>query len=141
MGKGLPWPAHLYTLYAGADPVTVVRPEATDLVVQSDRGWLSRFEDSLFRAPPQQRGETSRLDAMRATVESVTPGGRANKVRFVFPRDVDDSSIVLLFWGAHGFEQVTPPPLGAGLQLPPAPLFVADVMRPHVRYRPIEGAP
>jgi hypothetical protein len=140
MGKGLPWPAHLYTLYAGAEPVTVSRVGASALVVESNQGWLSRFEDSLFRAPPQHPGETAQLDAMRATIESVTPDGRANKVRFDFPRDVDDASVVLLFWGAQGFEPVVPPPIAASVTVAPAPLFVTDVLRPHVRYRPIEGA-
>jgi hypothetical protein len=140
IGKGLPWPAHLYTLYAGADAVTVSRAGAASLVVQSSGGWLSRFEDSLFRAPPQHPGEIARLDAMSATIESVTREGRADRVRFDFPRGVDDSSIVLLLWGAHGFEQVSPPPLAASLTLPPAPLFVTDLLRPHLRYRPTEDA-
>jgi hypothetical protein len=78
---------------------------------------------------------------MRAEVASVTPDGRANETRFHFDHDLDDGSIELLAWGPRGFEPVEPPPVGASLTLPPAPLFLSDIMRPHVRHRPMEEDP
>jgi hypothetical protein len=138
MARGLTAPAHMYTLYAGQDDVTVSRVDRTTLEVKSRRGWLSRFTDRIFRGEPQHAGDTVRLEAMNAEVESVTADGRADVARFGFGRDLDDASIVLLSWGPNGFETVKPPPPGASLELPRAPFFLADVMRPHVRHRAIE---
>jgi hypothetical protein len=139
MARGLGAPAHLYTLYAGQDDVTFSRVDPTTLEARSQRGWLSRFTDRIFRAEPQQAGDTVHLEAMNAEVESVTADGRADAVRFGFGRALDDaSSIVFLSWGANGFERVVPPRAGASLTLPAAPFFLADVMRPHVRHRAIE---
>jgi hypothetical protein len=128
----------MYTLYAGQDDVTVSRVDRVTLEVKSQRGWLSRFTDRIFRGEPQHAGDTVRLEAMNAEVESVTADGRADVARFGFGRDLDDASIVLLSWGPNGFETVKPPPPGASLELPRAPFFLADVMRPHVRHRAIE---
>jgi hypothetical protein len=141
LARGQSLPAHLYTLYAGQDDVTVSRVDRSTLVVASERGWLSRFTDRIFRAEPQHVGDDVHLAAMNAHVESVTADGRAQAATFRFDHDLDDRSIVFLTWGAHGLESVEPPPPGAILTLPPAPFFLADVMRPHVRHRPIEEDP
>jgi hypothetical protein len=141
MARGLPWPAHMYSLYAGQDDVTVTRLDPSTLDVSAAHGWLSRFTDRLFRGEPQREGETVSLAAMRAEVASVTPDGRATETRFHFDRDVDDGSIELLAWGPRGFEPVEAPPVGASLTLAAAPLFLSDVMRPHVRHRPMEEDP
>jgi hypothetical protein len=138
MGRGLAAPAHMYTLYAGPDEVAVTRVDRTTLEVKSRRGWLARFTDRIFRGDPQHAGDQVHLAAMNAEVESVTADGRADAARFRFGHDVDDPSIVFLRWGAHGFESVEPPSPGATVTLPAAPLFLADVMRPHVRHRPMD---
>jgi hypothetical protein len=115
--------------------------DRSTLEVRSERGWLSRFTDRIFRGEPQRAGDTVQLEAMNAEVRSVTADGRADSARFHFGGDVDDGSIVFLSWGSRGFEAVEPPPPGATLTLPPAPFFLADIMRPHVRERPIEPDP
>jgi len=138
LGRGQSLPAHLYTLYAGQDDVTVSRLDRSTLAVASEHGWLSRFTDRIFRAESQHAGDDVQLAAMKARVQSVNAEGHADAATFRFDRDLDDRSIVFLSWGAHGLESVEPPPLGASLTLPPAPYFLADVMRPHVRHRPIE---
>jgi len=139
LGRGQSLPAHMYTLYAGQNDVTVSRLDRSSLAVASERGWLSRFTDRIFRAGPQHAGDDVHLAAMSAHVESVNADGRAVAARFHFDHDLDDDrSIVFLSWGAHGLESVEPPRPGASITLPPAPFFLADVMRPHVRHRPIE---
>jgi len=141
LGRGLPAPAHMYTLYAGQDDVTVFRGEASSLELRSQQGWLSRFTDRLFRDAPQHPGDTVRLAEMDAEVESVTADGRADAAKFRFKHDLNDPSLVFLAWGARGFETVQPPPPGASLTLSPAPFVLAGVMRPHVRNRPVVDDP
>ncbi len=138
MAKGDPVPAHMYMLYAGKDDVTLARTAPHVLEERVERGWFLRFTDRLFRSSPLRAGDTVRLEAMSAEVESLTRDGRPDAVRFTFPTDLDDPSLVLLSWGAHGFERITAPAPGARLTLPAAPLLVTDVLRPHIRERAVE---
>jgi hypothetical protein len=136
--KGQPAPAHMYMLYAGADPVTVTRTAPDVLEERVPDGWLSRFADRLYRDSPLQRGDTVHLAAMSAQVVSLTPEGHPAVVSFQFPTAIDDPSLLLLAWGAHGFERVAPPAPGARVTLPPPPLLPADALRPHVLERAME---
>jgi hypothetical protein len=138
MAKGQPAPAHMYLLYAGFDEVTVTRTARGTLEERVEAGWFSRLEDRLFRDSPLHPGDSIRLAAMNAQVQSVTSDGRPNAVQFELAVDVDDPSVMLLSWGPHGFERVTPPPVGSSLTVAPAPLVVADVLRPHIRERAVE---
>jgi hypothetical protein len=138
MAKRQPSPAHMYMLYAGADPVIVTRTAADTLEERVAGGWFSRFADRLFRSTPLQPGETVHLAAMSAHVESLTREGRPGAVRFQFPTAIDDSSLLLLSWGPHGFERVTPPGLGDQLTVAPAPLIMSEILRPHLRERAVE---
>jgi hypothetical protein len=138
MARGEPVPAHMYMLYAGADPVTVARTARDVLEERVDGGWFSRFMDRLYRNSPLRLGDTTHLAAMSAQVLSLTPEGRPSAVQFTFPTDVDDPSLVFLSWGPRGFERVTPPAPGGFLTLDAAPLVVADVLRPHIRERAVE---
>jgi hypothetical protein len=138
MAKGDPTPAHTYLLYAGSDAVTIARMGSDALEEQAETGWLSRFTDRVYRSSPLQKGDPIRLAGMSAEVESLTRDGRPRAVRFTFPTDLDDPSLVLLSWGARGFERVTPPPPGGSLTLPAAPLLVADFFRARVRERAVE---
>ncbi len=138
MAKGEPAPAHMYMLYAGTDEVTVTRTGPDTLEERAPDGWFSRLEDRLFRDTPLHSGDAIQLAAMSAQVESVTGDGRPNAVRFDFPTHIDSASIVLLSWGPHGFERVVAPPTGGSLTVGPAPLLVADVLRPHIRERAVE---
>jgi hypothetical protein len=138
MAKGEPAPAHMYMLYAGSAELTVTRtaPDVLEAKVQS--GWFSRPEDRLFRDSPLHPGDVVELAAMRAQVESVTHDERPDAIRFEFPSDIGSPSILLLAWGPHGFERVAPPDPEGSLIVGPAPLLVADVMRPHIRERAVE---
>jgi hypothetical protein len=138
IAKGKPQPAHTYMLYAGRSEVTVTRPGARSVEVQSERGWFASATDRLFRSRPYALGDTVDLAAMTAHVASLTGDGRPARVDFSFPVDLDDPSLLFLSWGTRGFERVTPPPAHASLTVPAAPFFVADVMRPHIRQRAME---
>jgi hypothetical protein len=138
IAKGKPSPAHMYLLYAGTADVVVSRTGPNALEVRSERGWLARFADRLFRNRPLAAGETVDLAAMSARVDSLTPDGRPERVVFSFPTRLDDPSLLFLAWGSHGFERVTPPAAHASLTVPAAPLFVKDVLRPHLRKRATE---
>jgi hypothetical protein len=132
LGRSQPVPAHMYLLYAGPDSVTVSTTESHVLEERTAGGWLSRFADRAFRKGPMRAGETIDLAAMTARVESITGDGRPSSVRFTFPTNLDDPSLVLLAWGPHGLERITPPPPGGSLTLAPAPLVAADAFRPQV---------
>lgn len=137
MAKGEPTPAHMYMLYAGADPVTVTRTGADTLEEHVEGGWFSRFADRLFRNSPLRPGDTIRLEAMSAQVRSLTPEGRPAAVQFTFPTSIDDPSLLFLSWGRHGFERAIPPPPGGQLTVAAPPLLMADVLRPHIRERAV----
>jgi hypothetical protein len=138
MARGEPVPAHMYMLYAGGGDVTVARTAPDVLEERVEGGWFSRFMDRLFRNSPLRLGDTIHLAAMSAQVRSLTPEGRPSTVQFTFPTDLDDPSLVFLSWGPRGFERVTPPVPGGLLTLAPAPLMVADLLRPHIRERAME---
>jgi hypothetical protein len=138
MAKGEPAPAHMYLLYAGTDAVTVTRTSRDTLEERVHAGWFSRLEDRVFRDTPLHAGDVIQLAAMRAEVTSVTDDGRPDAVRFEFSADIDGGTILLLSWGPRGFERVMPPPPGGTLAVAPAPLVVADVLKPHVRERAVE---
>jgi hypothetical protein len=138
MAKGEASPAHMYALYAGADPLAVVRTGPRSLEVRPERGWLARFTDRIFRDSPLRPGDTVDLAAMTARVESLTPDGRPRAVEFSFPTDLDDPSLLILSWGSHGFERVVAPRSGTPLGVAPAPLLLADFLRPHIRERAVE---
>jgi hypothetical protein len=138
MAKGEPAPAHMYLLYAGTDSATVTRTSRDTLEERVEAGWFSRLEDQCYRDTPLHAGDVIDLAGMRAEVTSMTSDGRPDAVRFAFSADLDDGTILLLSWGPHGFERVMPPPRGGTLAVAPAPLVVADVLRPHVRERAVE---
>lgn len=138
LAKGEPTPAHMYMLYAGADPVTVTRTAPNVVEERVPDGWFSRFADRLYRDSPLQLGDTVHLAAMSAQVTSLTRDGRPTVVRFQFPTAIDDPSLLFLAWGQHGFERVAPPAPGVDVTLPPPPLVMADVLKPHVFERAME---
>jgi hypothetical protein len=132
LGRGQPVPAHMYLLYSGPDPVTISTTEPHVLEERTGGGWLSRFADRAFRKSPLRAGDTIDLAAMSVRVESLTRDGRPSAVRFTFPTNLDDPSLVLLAWGARGLQRITPPAVGASLMVLPAPLQAADALRPRM---------
>jgi hypothetical protein len=107
--------------------------------VTSEPGWFARFTDRLFRDTPLAQRETIALATMNRSGRVAHPRRTPERVRFSFPADLDDPSLVFLAWGPGGFERVEPPPLDASVTVSAAPLFVTDVLRPHLRRRATES--
>jgi hypothetical protein len=139
--RGEALPAHMYILYAGPDEVTLSRSGPDALELRSGKGWLAREMDRALRGNPMRAGDAVHLEAMNAEVQSVTADGRPDAVRFQFPTNLDDPSLLFLVWGVHGFEAIPPPAAGAGATLAPAPLLAPEVLKPHLRLHLVEPSP
>jgi hypothetical protein len=137
LAKGLPVPAHFYTLYAGAGDVTITRSGPRSLETKAQLGWLAPLTGRAFRNDPLAVGEGADLASMSARVTSLTSDGRPDAVRFSFAQDLDDPSLVLLAWGTRGFERIVPP-AGRAVVVQPPPGLLPEVMRWHVRRRAFE---
>ncbi|HEX3771458.1 MAG TPA: hypothetical protein VHV30_11355 [Polyangiaceae bacterium] len=138
MGRGKTLPAHMYTLYAGTDDVTLARAGDDAIAVHSERGWLEHVSDRIFRGEPLPAGSQVELAAMSARVEGETKDGRPTDVVFRFPTRLEDPALVFLAWGERGFERVAPPLAGAKVSVPAAPFYTKDILRPHLRQRAVE---
>ncbi len=139
LAKGGPTPAHFYTLYSGADSVSVTRTSEQTIEVRSTRGWLPDVTDRTFRRTPFRVGDTVDLARMRADVRGVTTDGRPDVVRFSFPDGLDDPSLVFLVWGSNGLEPFALPRTGASADVQAAPLVLAGALRPRLRTRALEN--
>lgn len=64
-------------------------------------------------------------------------GSRPDALRFESRRTID-SRRSFCSWGPHGFRARRAAPPGRILAVAPAPLVVADRLRPHVRERAVE---
>ncbi len=122
-------PAHLYFLYSGTHPLTVTRADGNTLDVRSERGWLYDTGDRAFRATPFRVGEVVELARMRVEVRGLTPDGRAGDVRFSFPANLEDPSLIFMVWGRHGLERVSPPSVGEATTVAAANLFLRSLPR------------
>ena len=90
------WPDHVYTLYAGRDPLEVTRVDATTLALRCEAGWAAAKIDQLAR--DWTRGFTvgDEVSLAHARVEIVEVGddGHPRAIRVHFDRDLD--GVVLL---------------------------------------------
>ncbi|MBI5091525.1 MAG: hypothetical protein HZB26_03675 [Candidatus Hydrogenedentes bacterium] len=109
-----PVPAHLWALNAGMNAVNVTRTDSRTLEVRPEDGFAPAPWGTLFRGPnqPMEAGYTVRLSGLTIHVLSVTPDGRAETVRFVFDKDVDDPSLRWITWIGKGYAPFTPPAVG-----------------------------
>jgi hypothetical protein len=139
LARGSALPEHFYTLYAGADSVSVTRTSGQSIEVRSTRGWLPDVTDRTFRRSPFHVGDAVGLERMRAEVNRVTADGRPDVVRFSFSSGLDDPSLVFLVWGSHGLEPFALPPTGGSVDVPAAPLVLAGALRPRIRAKAIEN--
>jgi len=139
LAKGGTLPEHFYTLYAGADSVSLTRTSGQSIEVRSTRGWLPDVTDRTFRRTPFHVGDAVALERMRAEVSGVTTDGRPDVVRFSFSNGLGDPSLVFLVWGSHGLEPFALPATGSSVDVPAAPLILAGALRPRIRARAIEN--
>jgi hypothetical protein len=139
LAKGGALPEHFYTLYSGADTVSITRTSERAIEVRSTRGWLPDMTDRTFRRAPFRVGDTVGLAGLRADVRGVTTDGRPDVVRFSFPEGLDDPSLVFLVWKSHGLEPFALPPAGTSADVPAAPLVLAGALRPRIRARAMEN--
>jgi hypothetical protein len=138
MVKGGPVPEHFYTLYSGAESVSIARTGEKAIEVTSTRGWLADVTDRTFRRAPFRAGDTVSLARMTADVRGVTSDGRPNVVRFSFAENLDDPSLVFLVWRWHGLERFTVPSMGRTATVGAAPLVLSGALRPRIRARAFE---
>ncbi len=131
-------PAHLYFLYSGTHDLSVARADANTLDVRPERGWLYDTGDRAFRGTPFRVGEVADLAQMRAEVRELTADGRADDVRFSFPSNLEDPSLIFMTWGRRGLERLALPPVGGVTTVPRASLFLHDGVVPPFPQRAIE---
>jgi hypothetical protein len=95
-GQGERWPDHVYTLYAGRDPLTVTRVDASTLELRCEAGWAAQRIDRFARDWTRgfALGDAVTLEHARVEVLEVTDDGRPVAIRVRFDRDLD--ALVLL---------------------------------------------
>jgi hypothetical protein len=135
---GGPVPGHFYTLYSGADTVSITRTSERAIEVRSARGWLPDVTDRTFRRAPFRVGDVVSLAGLRADVRGVTTDGRADVVRFSFSDNLDAPSLLFLVWRSNGLQPFALPRVGTSAYVPAAPLVMAGALRPRIRARAME---
>jgi hypothetical protein len=95
-GEGGRWPDHVYTLYAGRDPLTVTRVDASTLALRCEAGWAAQRIDRFARDWTRgfAVGDVVTLDHAQVVVVEVADDGRPVAIRVRFDRSVDE--LVLL---------------------------------------------
>ena len=125
-GMGGPIPAHIYLLSCGTAETVMTRVGPREIDVRAPAGWLPNETDRAMRDTPFRQGEVVVLAGMRAEVREVLPDGRASLVRFTFPADLEDPSLVFLSYGRRGLEPFEPP-AERGSVIVPIPPVVLDL--------------
>jgi hypothetical protein len=115
----------VFTLYAGAQSLAVVRPDARSLELHAARGWMTtpfeRIRD-VSRAP-FRAGERIELAHLTVEVREVNDAGIPTRARFTFDRALDSPGLTFRYWDGTDVAPWTPPPVGSRLQLPAAAMF------------------
>jgi hypothetical protein len=89
------WPDHVYTLYAGGDPLEVERIDAHTLELRSEVGWAAQPIDRFGRDWSDGFEVGERVELERAHVEILAVGdeGRPRRIRVRFDRELDELAI------------------------------------------------
>ncbi len=89
------WPARVYTLYAGRDPLEVTRVDARTLELHSEAGWAAEQIDRFARDWREGFAVGDEVELDRARVEIVELGddGRPRRIPVRFERDLDELEI------------------------------------------------
>jgi hypothetical protein len=118
--RGLPPLASLDLLYAGSQPVEVLRSGERSLELSVARGYLAATLERLVRDPEQapfQRDDVVQLPRLRATVLEVGANGAPTRVRFDFPAPLERCRLDFMVWEGRKPRAWSPPPLHARVQL------------------------
>ena len=113
---GLPVPTDAHTLTSGLPfhRISIERIDKRSLEIEPEIGYYALPLDTLFRSSthPMTVGQQVVLKNMTAEVLSQTEDQRPLRVRFSFPLDLDDPSILLLKWDHDRFERFKMPKIG-----------------------------
>lgn len=95
-------PGHLRMLSSTFRPMTVERPDASTLVLRTEKGFISDPVFSVYRSAkrPMNQGETVRLTGVTVTVLKTDPAGWPLEAAFVFDKPLDDD-LYLWYTGAR----------------------------------------
>ncbi|HVR96382.1 MAG TPA: hypothetical protein VMW27_07200 [Thermoanaerobaculia bacterium] len=117
-----PRPAHLRALATGLVPLTVSRPDARTLRIDSEVGFPAGLADPVYRGPtaPLRPGESIALPGMTVEIRAVGEDGRARSADFRFATPFE--SLVWLRWDGGVYRPFQPPGVGETITLPPARL-------------------
>lgn len=109
-------PAHLYHLHDGQAPVRVSRPSDRCLELEPSGGWFQAPFERLFWPSTHafEAGQTTRAQAMQATVVEVSPDGRPMQTRFCFDAELEDPRLVWMTW-RDGLVPFSPPGVGESI--------------------------
>ncbi len=112
---GIEPPAHSYVLACGAvDYLDIERVGSSAIEIEPADGFISKQFDKLFRGPvtTMTAGQQVRLSGMTAQVLSMTDDQRPQRVRFTFPRPLEDATLAFYEWRDNGFAPFRIPQIG-----------------------------
>jgi hypothetical protein len=111
---------HWFVLSQTFNGVVAIRTAASSLdLTEGDGPLLPTGPRDFFRVTPPKDGEVVELPGVRATVVQVDDEGHPRSVHYEFDRDLDAPDVAWIIEGTSGFTEVTPPPVGMGVRLPP----------------------
>ncbi len=95
--------------------MSVDRTDERTMESEPHHGCIIDEMDKLFRSAslPMEIGQRVELSGMTVTVLSLTEDGRPQKAAFRFSMPLEDSSLMLLQWGANGYVPFSVQGIGA----------------------------
>jgi hypothetical protein len=132
--QDVPRPAHLYWLSTAGSQTHVTRTAANELLVDQDLGFLSRPEDTHYRADLSGLRAGTRIDraGMQVEVVSSLPDGRPGSVRFRFAEPLESMQYDFRIHRDGELVPWQPGPVGETISLPAQEFFqivLAEVLR------------
>ena len=132
--RGVPRPAHVYSLSSATSPIELTRHSERVLRVRPERGYLYTESERFWRGArhPLSLGQRIELSTMTAVVVELTADGRPAAVDFLFHGPLDSSVYAWVFWQDGRYTPFVPPPVGQSVRFPAqdfVEILIAEALR------------
>jgi hypothetical protein len=119
---GRPLPKSIRPLSLGPSPMALRRSDEHTLEAAWEGGMPQGMFAGLFRgrSRPIPQGTVLELEGLRIEVTTLDDG-RVARASFRWDRPLESADLHWLQWNGDGFALFTPPPVGATVDVPPAP--------------------